>query len=142
MPWLYGVARHVILHAHRASARRARLDARVFGLRPALPADPGEAVPDRLDAVDRVTDVLARLSPTDAEVLRLWAWEGLDGSDLAVALGCSPVTARVRLHRAMRRAGALVGLDSVAALFDDPQPQAAPASTPDAAAAPQPQEIR
>jgi len=142
LPWLYAVARHVILHAHRTGARRARLDTRLFGLRPASPTDPGDAVPQRIDARNQVETLLARLSPTDAEVLRLWAWEGLEGGELAVALGCSAVAARVRLHRAVRRAGALVDLDPVATLLDPVATR--PASRPGTAVTQTPatQEIR
>ena len=37
------------------------------------------------------------------EILRLWAWEQLEPSEIAVVLDISTVTARVRLHRARRR---------------------------------------
>lgn len=46
---------------------------------------------------------LRRLAPRDQEVLRLVAWEGLKGGDLATALGTSEAAARSRLYRARHR---------------------------------------
>ena len=54
---------------------------------------------------------LASLSQGDQEVLRLVAWDGLAPADLAVVLGCSPVAARTRLHRARSRLAARLGID-------------------------------
>ena len=45
---------------------------------------------------------LARLGDTDAEVLRLVAWEQLSIVDVAAVLGIEPDAARQRLHRARR----------------------------------------
>lgn len=120
--WLYATARHVILHHNRGTARRARLASRLAGVgRDATQdtIDPSDAVADRVDAHARAAILLARLSARDAEVLRLWAWEGLEGVDLATALGCSVGAARVRLHRAARRAQALISLAPVADLLND-----------------------
>ena len=54
----------------------------------------------------RVADLLDALSAGDAEILRLAYWEDLPAVDIAVVLGCSPGAARVRLHRARKRAAA------------------------------------
>lgn len=43
------------------------------------------------------------LSESDQEVLRLVLWEELTVSEAAVALECTAVAARVRMHRARRR---------------------------------------
>jgi len=57
-----------------------------------------------LAATDSVcTEALASLSGEERELLLLTAWEGLSAAELALALGCRPSTARVRLHRARRR---------------------------------------
>jgi len=107
LPWLYRTAAHHVLHARRGEARRGGLAHRVGGVA-AADADPlDEQVGARLDA-ERVLRALAALPPGDAEVLRLWAWEGLDAGDLAAVLGCSAATARMRLFRARRRARALL----------------------------------
>lgn len=57
---------------------------------------------------DAVATALAALSERDREVLRLAAWEELDGTELAEALGCSAGTAKVRLHRARQRLARLL----------------------------------
>ncbi len=46
---------------------------------------------------------LEQLSPEDRELVTLIAWEGLTPAQAATALGLSPGTARVRLHRARTR---------------------------------------
>jgi RNA polymerase sigma-70 factor (ECF subfamily) len=50
-----------------------------------------------------VLDALARLPEAECEALTLIVWEGLTPQQAAVALGCSAVAVRVRLHRARRR---------------------------------------
>ncbi len=56
------------------------------------------------DDVDsrRVLAALARLNETDAEVLRLDAWEQLSAVSIAAVLEIEPDAARQRLHRARR----------------------------------------
>ncbi|ONI69776.1 hypothetical protein BWI15_24905 [Kribbella sp. ALI-6-A] len=65
-----------------------------------------------------------RLSVKDQQVLLLNAWEGLSGSELAVALGCSTIAAGVRLHRARRRLRSAAGIQ--------PEPSSPPAPAVDA----------
>jgi len=65
--------------------------------------DPAEQIVGRLDAQAPVSRALALLSESDAEVLRLWAWEHLEPAEIALVLGISSVASRVRLHRARRR---------------------------------------
>jgi len=45
-------------------------------------------------------DALGSLSVSDQEVLRLWAWEDLAPSEIAVVLGVSANAVSIRLHRA------------------------------------------
>lgn len=115
LAWLYGTARRVVLHQQRAHARQQRLIDRLTY----VPddrwsrGDEADRVVDEVAAHREVHRMLARLPGADAELLRLWAWERLDGPDLATVLECSPAAARVRLHRARRRARALLDLDSL-----------------------------
>lgn len=51
------------------------------------------------------------LEEDDQELLRLVAWDGLTPAQAAQVLGCSPVAARSRLHRARNRLAAVLGLD-------------------------------
>ena len=70
-----------------------------------------------VDHATAIARVLAALPPRDAEVLRLWAWEQLDSDEIAYVLGTSSTAARVRLHRAKRRAEALLTEGHPAAPF-------------------------
>jgi RNA polymerase sigma-70 factor, ECF subfamily len=99
--WLYGVAYRVIGHQWRSTARRRRLEDRLRSVvrRPASAAD--ESVIDG-DEYRLVLDAAARLSHTDAEVLRLVAWEQLSVADTAAVLEIAPNAVKQRLHRARR----------------------------------------
>jgi RNA polymerase sigma-70 factor (ECF subfamily) len=50
-----------------------------------------------------VRDALTRLRRDDAELLRLWAWDGLESPQLATVFGISANAAAIRLHRAKAR---------------------------------------
>jgi RNA polymerase sigma-70 factor, ECF subfamily len=99
--WLYAVAYRVIGHQWRSTARRRRLENRLRSVvpRPATAAD--DSVTDA-DESRLVLDAAARLSDTDAEVLRLVAWEQLSIVDIAVVLEIAPNAVKQRLHRAKR----------------------------------------
>lgn len=100
VPWAIGVARKQLANARRSAARRDRLAARIAVVDPPVAHVPDPAADDAEEAVRRV---LARMRPADAEVLRLWAWDGLEPRQLADVLGISANAAAVRLHRARRR---------------------------------------
>ena len=99
--WMYRVAFRVVGHQWRADTRRGRLQnrLRMVGSRPAVGADEAS-----LDADEHriVLAALDRLGDTDAEMLRLVAWEQLPPADVAAVLGIEPDAARQRLHRARR----------------------------------------
>jgi RNA polymerase sigma-70 factor (ECF subfamily) len=99
--WLYGVAYRVIGHQRRSTARRRRLDDRLRSVvrRPVAAAD--ESIIDGLQ-YRLVLDAAARLGDTDAEVLRLVAWEQLSVGDVAAVLDIGPNAVKQRLHRARR----------------------------------------
>lgn len=96
--WLYGVARRVLANRQRGERRRRRLDER---LRNEVGTASGDQMPDRGSA--EVGAALARLEPTDRELIRLAGWEELSPKQIAGVLGISSVAARSRLHRARRR---------------------------------------
>ena len=52
---------------------------------------------------EQVREMLALVAPDDQKVLRLALLHDLDTNDVARALGITPGTARVRLHRAINR---------------------------------------
>jgi RNA polymerase sigma-70 factor (ECF subfamily) len=98
-PWLYGVARRVIANQRRGKRRRTALGERlVANFDPAAfegAVAPGDTSP--------VAQAFATLSESDRELLTLEAWEGLTRDEIAVALGTSRATVRLRLHRARNR---------------------------------------
>lgn len=99
LPWLYGIGLNV-LRRHFRQQQPA----------PGVTGDFGmdwDAVDDRLDAWaerGRLRAALAVLTDSDRELLLLVGWEGLSQAEAATALGISPGAARVRLHRARKRA--------------------------------------
>lgn len=131
LPWLYATAANVIAHVIRSDSRRTRLGARLATVRPLHPEgqDHAEAVASATDARTAVAAAMDDLAEADAELLRLWAWEGLEPAEIAVVLGCAPGTARTRMHRARARLRA--ALDARG--FHDPEtapPGSADASSP------------
>jgi RNA polymerase sigma-70 factor (ECF subfamily) len=104
LPWLYATAANVIAHVIRSEGRRTRLGARLAAVRPLREesVDPADVVVAASSATT-VAAALDDLSEADAELLRLWAWEGLEPTEIAAVLGCSPGTARTRMHRARAR---------------------------------------
>jgi len=103
LPWLYAVARNLWRNQERTNRRRRALLAR-FRAPSAACEEPAATEPGVLRAA------LDSLSDGDREVLRLVAWDGLIPAEVAVVLGCSPATARTRLHRARGRLAARLGI--------------------------------
>src|SRR5690348_12851069 len=96
LPWLYGVARNVVMR-HRSG--HARQDA----VERALAAEPRLAATAEPDEDPALWEAWEALSERDREVLALIAWEELTVSDAARALGCPAAVFSVRLHRARKR---------------------------------------
>jgi RNA polymerase sigma-70 factor (ECF subfamily) len=98
--WMYGVAYRAIGHQWRSNARRRRLHDRLRVLDPR----PVPGVDETIAATDErlVLVTLDRLGSTDAEVLRLVAWEQLSLAEVAAVLAIEPSATRQRLHRARR----------------------------------------
>lgn len=103
LPWLYATAANVIAHTRRSYARRQRLAEKVAAAAALIEPTVQSSTAARLDDHAALAAAWPALSPGDQEVLRLWAWEDLDGPGLALALGCSPDAARARLSRAKTR---------------------------------------
>lgn len=98
LPWLIGIARNVIRNLQRSDRRYERLAARIATLRTEHDrASAQQELPNEL------RDALASLSPDDREVLLLVAWDELDHSQAAAAMGWSKTNFRLRLHRARKR---------------------------------------
>ena len=99
--WLYGVAYRVIGHQSRTVTRRGRLRSRLQSVQSGSAAGADDSARDDVETA-RVLAALARLKDTDAEVLRLEAWEQLSAVSIAAVLEIEPDAARQRLHRARR----------------------------------------
>lgn len=98
VPWLYGVAAHVIADHHRAEKRRLRAIER-------LAAQSDREAPDpRAGGIDpALARALRRLSLGDREALLLVAWGELSYEETAQALELPVGTVRSRIHRARRQ---------------------------------------
>ncbi len=101
LPWLYGVTRRVLANQRRTHRRRGRLGDRLASefARHEVDQPPLEEI----EEFRRVAAALNHLSPDDAELLRLTAWEGLAPSEMALVMGIAPAAARQRLRRARQR---------------------------------------
>lgn len=98
-PWLFGVARQVIMTMTRARGRWEALKVRAL----AEPPPPNSSLD--VDAAMRadIQRAWKRLRDSEREVIALAAWDGLSAREAAQVLGCSPGTYSVRLLRARRR---------------------------------------
>ena len=102
--WLYGVAFRVVGHQWRSASRQRRLEDRLLSVRRRAAVAADEVVLD-LEEHRLVLAAAARLGDTDAEVLRLSAWEQLGVADIADVLKIDPNAVKQRLHRARRNLG-------------------------------------
>ena len=102
LPWLLGVARNLLRKQAGAGRQRRLLADRLAALTGTvglLALDAGEQVVERTAALE----TLASLPRRDVETMTLVTWHGLDVSEAAAVVGCSPRAFTVRLHRARRR---------------------------------------
>lgn len=103
--WLYGIARVVVAEDRRRGSRERVRDKRLRG-RALLDEEETAQIERRIDAGARsreIYEAMDRLSEDERAVLELVALDELSVAEAAAAAGVSPVTARVRLHRARRR---------------------------------------
>jgi RNA polymerase sigma-70 factor, ECF subfamily len=102
VPWLLGTARKVLANHWRSRGRRQRLAAEIAGISQLATADCATQAVDRTDLVA----ALGQLSGEDREILLVTGWDGLNSSQAAEVLQCSPQAARARLSRARKRLAA------------------------------------
>ena len=102
LPWLYGIAHNVF----RSSLRKRRVE---YGARErlGLPATvmhaDFEAVDDRLSFPSAVLQAFADLPDSERELLVLRLVEQRPYREIAQRLQCTPVAARLRVSRSLRR---------------------------------------
>jgi len=92
-PWLFGIARNVLL----MSVRRRRLEAAARE-RLGLPAVAAPAEEAWLEGLDEALDALPE---SQREAIRLRVVDEKPYADVAAALGTTPAAARVRVHRGL-----------------------------------------
>jgi len=98
LPWLYAVARRVLLSQQRTTRRQLAIAERVAAAERSGP-DASTTPP----GPRRLLEALAELPEKEREVLMLSAWEELSSPEAAEVLGCTATAYRIRLHRARRR---------------------------------------
>lgn len=110
VPWLLGIAMHVVAQHRRDWAREIRLRDAVPPERDHLAHDDDVVARVAAEASrGRLAAALATLSRDERDVLLLVAWDGLHYDEVADALGVPVGTVRSRLHRARRKVRAAIG---------------------------------
>ena len=104
LPWCYGVARRTLANRRRSHQRRIRLLDRMTR-EPVLPEVHEEA---GLDDYPQLASAFRQLGEQDREVLRLWAWEGLEAREIAIVLGVTANAVSLRLSKAKKKLGRLI----------------------------------
>jgi RNA polymerase sigma-70 factor (ECF subfamily) len=107
--WLYNVARNVTLDQLRRNRRAQETFDVDAAAREPVDTRSAEQVASGRQLVSLVAAALARLPESAREVIWLGRFEFDSYDELAIALGCNPGTARVRMHRAMRLLASEVG---------------------------------
>lgn len=95
LPWCYSVARQTLANHRRATRRRLALSDR-------LKAQPRPVHPDDTDDPE-LDEALAKLSDSDREIIRLWAWEQLEPREISIVTGLTTNAVSLRLTRAKKK---------------------------------------
>lgn len=98
-PWLYGIARNVLLMSIRRGAVERRTATRL-GVLERLDLDGGDVTPEPA-WTDGADELLDSLPLSQREALRLRIVDELTYDEMADALGTTRSAARVRVHRAL-----------------------------------------
>jgi RNA polymerase sigma factor (sigma-70 family) len=98
-PWLFGIARNVLLMSIRRGALERRTAERL-GVLERLDLDAAEAAPEP-EWADGADELLDSLPLSQREALRLRIVDERSYEEVADALGTSRSAARVRVHRAL-----------------------------------------
>ena len=88
--------RFCLANAERGARRQRRVAGKIAAL------DPPRDLPDPVGD-DRLVEAMTELSPDDAELLRLWAWEQLTAGEIATVLDITSNATSIRLHRAKEK---------------------------------------
>ena len=97
LPWLMGVARHVLSNAKRSRNRRSKMESSLRGL------DAQASAEMWVLASAAIREAMESLSAADRDILMLHHWEGIDAHGIAVVYSISGKAAESRLSRARMR---------------------------------------
>ncbi len=114
-PWMFGIARKVLLRHIRGTTRRAALADRLRG---ELERTPHPGLADPADRID-LHRALAELQAIDRDIILLHHWDGLTLVEIGRTLRMKDGTVRSRYHRARS------ALRDALASETEPQAQAA-----------------
>lgn len=103
LPWLLGIASHLVADHRRAERRRLRALERLAAITPLVSHDAAPALGAELIAH------LRRLPRAERDTLLLVVWGELTYEEAAFALGIPVGTVRSRIARARRRLAAALG---------------------------------
>lgn len=106
--WLFAVARNVVRNRSRAIRRSGRLEGKLASLGPQDVAGP-ETLVMASATQSEIGAALARLRPSDREVIRLRCWEELSVAETAAVLGTSEKAAAKRYSRALQKVERVLG---------------------------------
>ena len=106
-PWMFAVARNVVAHAYRSTARRSRLERRVGGVGSVPEPGPEMQTVERSVNAEVLAE-LDKLPPVDREVLQLKVWEELTAAQIADVVGLSVSATEKRISRAYKKLGQAV----------------------------------
>lgn len=95
-PWMFGIARHVLLHHQRSAIRRQALADR---LRNVLVTSPKPGFDDS-SVFDELHEALNSLDPVDRDIIALVHWDGFTLVAASRILDLKEGTVRSRYHRA------------------------------------------
>ncbi|HEX4520020.1 MAG TPA: RNA polymerase sigma factor [Gaiellaceae bacterium] len=98
-PWLFAIAKHLILHSVRKAQLEQTASAKL-GLLEELDREPTTAIPDEawLEGLD---EALAELPGGQRDAVELRVVHDLSYEQVGTALGTTPRAARVRVHRGL-----------------------------------------
>ena len=95
-PWMFGIARHVLLHHQRSTVRRRAVADR---LRSILSSTPAPVFADTA-LFEELHIALGALDQVDREIIALVHWDGFALVEASRILGMKEGTVRSRYHRA------------------------------------------
>ncbi len=111
LAFVYGIAAHKVVDAHRAAGRSKSVPVSE------LPEGVSTDVGPEQSAIDgsvagTMTSLLLTLPPSQQEILRLRVVVGLSAEDTAAALGMTAGAVRVAQHRALAKLRGLLETDT------------------------------